>query len=394
MNNRAALDWVNFLLANVKDGLGPFLAVYLLVSQHWDAGRIGGVMMIAGLATVVARTPFGALLDWSHRKRGLIVIASTTVATGALVMSLFRPFLPVAIAQTSVGLADAVFPSAIAAVSLGIVGPKAFTQRVGRNEAFTHAGTASTALAAGVAGWLIPPGAVLWLVATLALASIWATLQIDAGAIDHALARGTDSEHEAQPTALRSLLGCRPLLMFVTAIFAIPLRQRGHAAAAWRETRTWQQGNRDPVYGGVHHYGPDRHGSDGGAGGSQGRPLGPQTHLSCGLRRAPASRRPLHVDPESIRSRFHPSPRWDRRWHLWGSVLDRHCGSDARNRTLQYCTGGRLGGLGPRRRSQQCRGWFHGRDHRTQHYISVPRYSRLNGFRALLHCRAGNRQGE
>jgi hypothetical protein len=25
MNNRAALDWVNFLLANVKDGLGPFL---------------------------------------------------------------------------------------------------------------------------------------------------------------------------------------------------------------------------------------------------------------------------------------------------------------------------------------------------------------------------------
>jgi MFS family permease len=42
-------------------------------------------MIIAGLATVVARTPFGALLDWSHRKRGLIVIASATVATGALV---------------------------------------------------------------------------------------------------------------------------------------------------------------------------------------------------------------------------------------------------------------------------------------------------------------------
>jgi hypothetical protein len=57
MNNRAALDWVNFLLANVKDGLGPFLAVYLLASQHWDAGRIGVVMMIAGLATVAARHP-------------------------------------------------------------------------------------------------------------------------------------------------------------------------------------------------------------------------------------------------------------------------------------------------------------------------------------------------
>jgi hypothetical protein len=38
MNNRAALDRVNFLLANVKDGLGPFLAVYLLATQHRPAG--------------------------------------------------------------------------------------------------------------------------------------------------------------------------------------------------------------------------------------------------------------------------------------------------------------------------------------------------------------------
>jgi MFS family permease len=218
MNNRAALDWINFLLANVKDGLGPFLAVYLLASQHWEAATIGVVMMIAGVATVVARTPLGALLDWTHHKRGLIVVASATVATAALVMSLFPTFVPVAIAQTAVGTADAVFPSAIAAVSLGMVGPKAFTQRVCRNEAFTHAGTASTALAAGVAGWLIAPGAVLWLVATLAVASIWATLQIEAGSIDHALARGTDSEHAAAPTALRSLLRCRPLLRFVMAI--------------------------------------------------------------------------------------------------------------------------------------------------------------------------------
>jgi predicted MFS family arabinose efflux permease len=133
-------------------------------------------------------------------------------------MSLFPTFAPVAIAQAVVGIADAVFPSAIGAVSLGLVGPNAFTQRVGRNEAFAHAGTASTALAAGVAGWLIAPGAVLWLVAMLGIVSMWATLRIDAGAIDHALARGADGEHEARPTALRSLLACRPLLMFVAAI--------------------------------------------------------------------------------------------------------------------------------------------------------------------------------
>ena len=218
MNNRAALDTVNFLLANVKDGVGPFLAVYLLASQHWEASKIGLVMMIGGLATVIARTPSGALVDWTHGKRGLVVLASAVVAVGTLVMSLFPSLIPVAIAQTSVGMADAIFPPAITAISLGIVGPQAFTRRVGRSEAFTHAGTATTAVAAGVAGWLVAPGAVLWLVAALALASIWATLQIDAGSIDHAMARGTDGEHDAPPATVRSLLECRPLLMFTAAI--------------------------------------------------------------------------------------------------------------------------------------------------------------------------------
>jgi predicted MFS family arabinose efflux permease len=96
MKNRFALDWLNFLLANVKDGLGPFLAVYLLASQHWDAGKIGVIMMIAGIATVIARTPLGALVDSIHWKRGLIVAASATVALGALAMSLFPTLIPVA----------------------------------------------------------------------------------------------------------------------------------------------------------------------------------------------------------------------------------------------------------------------------------------------------------
>jgi hypothetical protein len=145
----------------------------------------------------------------------LIVVASAVVAVGALAMPLFPTFLPVAVAQTAVGVADAVFPPAIAAISLGIVGPGGFTRRVGRNEAFTHAGTASTAALAGIAGWLIAPAAVLWLVAALAIASM---LKIESGAIDHALARGAMAEQEQHPSGLRSLWESRPLLAFAAAI--------------------------------------------------------------------------------------------------------------------------------------------------------------------------------
>ena len=41
MKLQAPLDWLNFFLADVNDGLGPFLAIYLLSSQHWDPARSG-----------------------------------------------------------------------------------------------------------------------------------------------------------------------------------------------------------------------------------------------------------------------------------------------------------------------------------------------------------------
>jgi len=144
MHNRAALDWLNFLLADVQGGVGPFLAIYLWSSQGWDATHVGVIMTIAGIATVAARAPAGALVDWIVWKRSLIVVAAGNVALGAIVLSLFPLFWPAAAAQTLIGASDAAFPPAIAAISLGIVGRQAFTGWIGRNEAFNHAGNVFT----------------------------------------------------------------------------------------------------------------------------------------------------------------------------------------------------------------------------------------------------------
>jgi hypothetical protein len=62
--NRRPLDWLSFFLADVQGGIGPFLAIYLLGSEHWNPGQIGVVLTIAGIATVVARGPAGR---WSTR---------------------------------------------------------------------------------------------------------------------------------------------------------------------------------------------------------------------------------------------------------------------------------------------------------------------------------------
>src|SRR5438445_802883 len=43
---RRALDAANFFLADVRDGLGPYLAIYLLTEQKWDEARLVSVHSI------------------------------------------------------------------------------------------------------------------------------------------------------------------------------------------------------------------------------------------------------------------------------------------------------------------------------------------------------------
>ena len=74
-----ALDALNFFLADVRDGLGPYLAIYLLTEQKWDEASIGIVMSVAALAGIIAQTPAGALIDRSTAKRALMVTAAILV---------------------------------------------------------------------------------------------------------------------------------------------------------------------------------------------------------------------------------------------------------------------------------------------------------------------------
>jgi hypothetical protein len=213
------LDWLNFFHADVTGGAGPVLAIYLMASQQWSAGRIGIVLTVGGIATVLARGPAGAFVEATVRKRSLIAASALVVGIAVTITAVVPLFWPVTIAQAAAGLADAVFPPAVAAISLGIFGRAVFSRRVGRNEAFNHLGNAVTAIVAGIAGYLIAPVAVLWVVVVLALASAVAVYKIDGNSIDHELARGADDGKDGdEPKRLGPLLKSRPLLLFTAAI--------------------------------------------------------------------------------------------------------------------------------------------------------------------------------
>ena len=215
---RLSLDGLNFFLADVRDGLGPYLAIYLLTVQKWDEAAIGIVMSVAGIAAIVAQTPAGALIDRTRYKKALIAAAAVAVTIASVGLPLVPSFWPVAMLQAVSGAAGAFFPPAIAAITLGIVGPKALARRIGRNEAFNHAGNATAAAIAAGAAFLFGPIAVFWLMAVMAVLSLGATFWVPGARIDHDVARGLgeggDASADHQASGLSVLLKCPPLLVF------------------------------------------------------------------------------------------------------------------------------------------------------------------------------------
>ena len=114
-----ALDGLNVFLADVRDGMGPFLGTFLRENQHWDAGRVGIALAASQIGTVLAQTPAGALIDRIRWKRLAVALAAAVVAAGCIVLYLVPTLAVVVAAQTAIGAAAAIFPPAVAALTSG-----------------------------------------------------------------------------------------------------------------------------------------------------------------------------------------------------------------------------------------------------------------------------------
>jgi MFS family permease len=211
------LDDINFLMADVRDGVGPYLAVYLKGGQHWDAGPTGLAMGASSTAAALCQIPAGLLVDGTRSKRLLIAASGLMVGFGCLAIVLFPRFWTVIAAQAVLGAASAVIPPAIAALSLGLVGRRRLDGRVSRNESFNHGGNLPAALLAGTLGrWLGYPW-IFYLVCGFAIASAAVVNLIRPQEINHEQARGGETVGH-QPVAIRDLLRWRDLLIFLAAV--------------------------------------------------------------------------------------------------------------------------------------------------------------------------------
>jgi predicted MFS family arabinose efflux permease len=213
------LDGINLLMADVRDGVGPFLSVFLKGSQHWDPGAIGLAMGAASIAAAICQVPAGLIVDGTRAKRLLIAASGLMVGAGCLLIVVFPRFWPVIAAQVLLGSASAVIPPAIAALSLGLVGRRLLDARISRNEGFNHTGNFIAAALAGTLGQYLGNHWIFYLVCAFAVASTAIVTLINPAEIDHEQARGgEDPAHACQPVAFRDLLKRRDLLVFLASV--------------------------------------------------------------------------------------------------------------------------------------------------------------------------------
>jgi predicted MFS family arabinose efflux permease len=218
---------VNFFMADMQSGIGPFVGVFL-AQRGWDSGLIGTALTIGNIAGMLITTPVGGFIDTSNHKRAWVIIPGAAVVAGSSIILLWQNFWAVAASQVATAIAGAAIVPAVTGITLGIVGQNGFNRQNGRNQAFNHAGNMVGAAASGFLGWHFGYVSVFLLAATFGAITIACVLMIPPGSIDHRAARGSkEEEPDSQHSAFAVLLKHKTLLVLGLALAVFHL---GNAA--------------------------------------------------------------------------------------------------------------------------------------------------------------------
>jgi MFS family permease len=209
-NSLRGLEALNFFMADVQGGLGPYLTVFL-AGEHWQPGSIGLAMAATSISSAVCQIPAGMLVDATRAKRLIAAASGLMIAAACLVIAWFPHFFPVTGAQVAIGAAAALVPPTLAALALGLAGRKRFDATISRTQSFNHAGNFAAAALAGTLGHFIGIIWIFYLICAFAGASALSAMLIDPREIDHMLARGGETTRARSSEVESTSDGNRPL---------------------------------------------------------------------------------------------------------------------------------------------------------------------------------------
>ena len=218
------LDWFIFFLADVQTGFGPFVAVYL-TTQKWTQVEIGLVLSVGGIVGLIGQMPGGAIVDAARSERLVAGLAVAAIGISALGYAAWPIIAVVMSAATLHAAASCVLGPAIAAISLGLVGPFAIGERLGRNARFASLGSGVAAAVMGTCGYYLSSRSVFLVTFILAVPTLLALSRIRESEVDATRAHGAVVRDvpDIQATSITGLIRQRPLLIFAGAALLLQL---------------------------------------------------------------------------------------------------------------------------------------------------------------------------
>lgn len=212
---RAALQALNFFMADMQAGIGPFLGVFLQ-GKGWQTSQIGQVMTLGGLAGMLFGAPAGALVDATRHKRLCVILSGVLTLLASALIFFSQSYWVVVSSQVATAVVGAAIGPAVAGITLGLVRQSGFVHQNGINQAYNHAGNVVGSALSGYLGWKYGFPAVFWLAAGFGVLSIMSVLRIPESAIDHQAARGLEGEQTGETAA--SLWRNLPLRMLALSL--------------------------------------------------------------------------------------------------------------------------------------------------------------------------------
>ncbi len=146
---RHGLQSLNFFVAAMQTGFGPFISVWL-INQDWSLSEVGFALSVGTIASLCLQLPGGLLVDAIHRKRDVTAGALMVLALSALIVGFLPTRYPIWAAMGLHSLASVIIGPAIAALTLTLCGHDSFSERLGGNARYASIGGA---LAAGGFGF-------------------------------------------------------------------------------------------------------------------------------------------------------------------------------------------------------------------------------------------------
>jgi len=173
---------------------------------------------------LIGQVPGGAIVDAARSERLMAAFAVATIGAAALSYAAWPIFPVVVAAATLHAAASCVLGPAIAAISLGLVGPFAIGERLGRNARFASLGNGTAAAVMGTAGYLLSSRSVFLVTFVLAIPTLLALARIREEEVDVVRAHGAVRREVPDAKATSVLPLCRrPLLIFAASVLLLQL---------------------------------------------------------------------------------------------------------------------------------------------------------------------------